>query len=176
MLTKPRLRSPEAEPGTFSCLRVFLTNVHSEGSGTHSSSSKNTFHRASGGRSHGVQSLFAWKRLERRVAALSPDVFGFNFQVVRPNTAERFGCSGLMLRSIRSYEEETTEPSCSTSACAGVVRDGVIATFSAHCSWPSSPSPPHYFPRLVAGRLGCDSSQTDAICWRKSSTSTKLNG
>lgn len=100
MLTKPRLRSTEAEPGTFSSVRVFLANVHSEGSGTHSSFSSNTFRRAFRRRSLGVQSLFAWKWLEGRVAALSPDVFGSNYQVVGPNTAERFGCSRLMLRSI----------------------------------------------------------------------------
>lgn len=56
MLTKPRLGSTEAEPGTFSRVRVFLTNVHSEISGPHSSSSKNTLRRPSGRRSHGVQS------------------------------------------------------------------------------------------------------------------------
>lgn len=118
MLTKPRLGSTEAEPGTFSSVKVVLKNVHSEGSGTHSSSSKNTFHAASGGRSHGVQSLFAWKWLERRVAALSPDVFGSHFQVVGPNKAESSGCSGLML----SYEEDNTKRSCSTSACTSVIR------------------------------------------------------
>lgn len=37
---------------------------------------------------------------------------------------------------------------------------------------------PYHFPHLVAsclGCLGCDGGQTDAICWRKTSTS-KLNG
>lgn len=116
---------------------VFLTNVHSEGSGTHPSSSKNTFRRTSWRRSHWVQLLFAWKWLERRDAALAPDAFGSRFQVIGPNTAEWFGFSGLMLRSIQSHEEETTKPSCSTSACAGVIRVWVIATFSAYCSRPS---------------------------------------
>lgn len=93
------------------------------------------------GKVPGVKLLFPRKRLERRVGALSPDVFGFHFQVFRPNTAERFGCSRLVLRSIQSYEEETTKPT--SSNCAGVATVWVIASFSANCSRSSSlPSPP----------------------------------
>lgn len=53
MLTKPCLGSTKAELGTFKSVRESLTNVQSEGSGTRSSSAKNTFRGASGGRSQG---------------------------------------------------------------------------------------------------------------------------
>lgn len=86
MLTKPCLGSTKAELGTFKSVRVFNKCAVRRQWDTFQLRQKH-LPWSIWGKVPGVKSLFPRKRLERRVGALSPDVFDFHFQVFPPNTA-----------------------------------------------------------------------------------------
>lgn len=140
MLTKTRSGSIEAELGTFRSVRVFLTNVHSGGTGTRPSSPKNTLRRASGRRSPGVQSLFHGSDWNGETPLCLHMCLVLIFRWLGQVQLRGSAAPGWCWEAFWSYEDKTTKPSCSTSACASVIRVWVSATFSAYCS----PPLPHY--------------------------------